>query len=178
MGYSPFENFKGAKTDNAFHNISWEGFGVAVGLAMRYSRAHIAYIAADKTRFTQNVKKSGGMFKKMVKTYIKGYVKPQWFVASLVNIQPEGGISSICVVSVRGKTSNGNTSTCDAPEHVASSNVSMVEWNSADMPQTEEMVYNYYQKKSSFTILTFAVTWGIASIASVAVGMGRAGCLR
>ena len=180
MGYNPFENFKGAKADNAFHNISWEGFGVAVGLAMRYSKAHIAYIAADKTRFTQNVKKSGGMFKKTVKTYIKGYVKPQWFVASLVNIQPEGGMSSICVVSVGGKTSNGNTSTCDAAEHVASSNVSMVEWNSADMPQTEEMVYNYYQKKSSFTvlaftILTFAVTWGIASIASVAVGANVVG---
>ncbi len=47
------------------------------------------------------------------------------------------------------------------------------------MPQTEEMVYNYYQKKSSFTvlaftILTFAVTWGIASIASVAVGTSGA----
>lgn len=176
LGYNPFEHFKGGSvTDNVFHNISWEGFGVAVGLAMRYSKAHVAYVAADKTRFTQEVKKSGGMLKKTVKTYIKGYVKPQWFVATLANMQPEGGMSSICVRDVGGVSANGNTSTCDAPEHVASSNVSMVEWAGGNMPATEQKAYDYYQKKSSFTvlaftILTFAVTWGIASVASMAIG--------
>ncbi|MEQ1667909.1 MAG: hypothetical protein ABL868_05590, partial [Sulfuriferula sp.] len=34
-GYNPFAIFAGAKTDPAFHNISWEAFKVAVGHAMR-----------------------------------------------------------------------------------------------------------------------------------------------
>lgn len=178
LGYNPFESFKGATvTDPVFHNISWEGVGVAVGIAMRYSEAHIGWVAADKTRFTQHTKKSGGLFKKTVTTYIDGWAKPQWFVATPIEMQPDGGISAICVKNVGTANAKGTTATCDATEHVATSGVAMSEWNGGNMPNTEENVYSYVNKKSSFTvlaftILTFAVTWGLASFANLAIGAG------
>ena len=177
LGYNPYQNFKGATvTDPVFHNCDWRCVNVAVGIAMRYSDAHIGWIAADKTRFTQHTKKSGGLFKKTVTTYIDGWAKPQWFVATPIEMQPDGGMHSICVVNV-GTSTNGTTTGCDAPEHVASSGVAVTEWTGGNMPNTEENVYSYVNKKSSFTvmaftILTFAVTWGLASLANVAIGAG------
>lgn len=178
LGNNPFENFKGSsKTDYVFHNIEWTGVGVAVGHAMRYADAHVGFITSDKTRFEQRIKKSGGMLKKKVKVYIDGYAKPQWFVATPIEVQPDGGFASICVKNIGSKTGNGNTSQCDDPAHMAQSGVSIVEWAGGNMPETEEKLYAYIYKKSSFTvlaftILTFAVTWGLASALSTVVGSG------
>ena len=79
-------------------------------------------------------------------------------------------MQSICVVN-NGVVTSGTTSSCDRVEHMASSGVSMVEWTGGNMPNTEENVYSYVNKKSSFTviaftILTFAVTWGLAAALS------------
>lgn len=181
VGYNPFQNFRGANTDPVFHNCDWRCANVAIGFAMRYSQAHIAWVASDKTRFTQRTKKSGGLLKKKVTTYIDGYAKPQWFVATPVEMQPNGGMPGICVVNY-GTATNGTTSGCDRPEHTVLSGVSMAEWTGGNMPNTEEKVYAYVHKKSSFTviaftILTFAVTWGVASLANVAIGAGGAGAI-
>jgi len=88
-------------------------------------------------------------------------------------------MQSICVVN-NGVVTSGTTSSCDRVEHMASSGVSMVEWTGGNMPNTEENVYSYVNKKSSFTviaftILTFAVTWGLAAALSGVVGAGVAG---
>lgn len=179
VGYNPFQNFRGVNTDPVFHNCDWKCANVAIGFAMRYSQAHVAWVAADKTRFTQRTKKSGGAFKKKVTTYIDGWAKPQWFVATPVEMQPDGGMHSICIVNT-GTTTAGTTSACDSASHIATSGISMVEWTGGNMPNTEEKVYAYVHKKSSFTviaftILTFAVTWGLASIAATAIGGGLAG---
>ncbi len=87
-------------------------------------------------------------------------------------------MQSICVVN-NGVVTSGTTSSCDRVEHMASSGVSMVEWTGGNMPSTEENVYSYVNKKSSFTviaftILTFAVTWGLAAALSGVVGAGGA----
>ncbi len=179
VGYNPFQNFRGANSDPIFHNCDWKCANVAIGYAMRHSDAHVAWVASDKTRFTQSTKKSGGLFKKTVTTYIDGYAKPQWFVGTAVELQPEGGMQSICVVN-NGVVTSGTTSSCDRVEHMASSGISMVEWTGGNMPNTEENVYSYVNKKSSFTviaftILTFAVTWGLAAALSGVVGTGLAG---
>lgn len=178
VGYNPFQNFRGANTDPVFHNCDWKCANVAIGFAMRYSQAHVAWVASDKTRFTQSTKKSGGFIKKKVTTYIDAYAKPQWFVATAVELQPEGGMHSICVVNT-GVATNGTTSTCDRTEHMATSGISMAEWTGGNMPDTEEKVYSYVHSKSSFTviaftILTFAVTWGLAAVAATAIGSGAA----
>ena len=180
MGYNPFEKFKGAsKTDNVFHNISWEAAGVAIGEAMKRYDSHIGYIASDKTRFTTNTKKSGGLLRKKVTTTIDGFAKPQWFVAMPLGHQPNGGMSSICVTSIGATNTYGNTTQCDAPEHVAISGVSIESWEGGSMPEGEDNVYHFVQSKSGFTVLAFAIfnfalTWGVASALSGAIG-GLAG---
>lgn len=168
------------KADKVFHNISWEAVGVAVGAAMKASDAHVGYIASTKTDFTQQVKKSGGAFKKKVKVTIQGYITPQWFVATPLEVQPEGGMSSICVTSNGAVSALGNTKTCDSKYHVVSSGVSIMSWTGGNMPQTRELGYNYVYKKSSFTvlaftILTFALTWGVASAFASTIGAGVVG---
>ncbi len=185
VGKNPFAAFcsngncsnyaSAVKSDKVFHNISWEAVGVAVGAAMKASDAHVGYIASTQTRFTQEVKKSGGALKKKVKVTIQGYIKPQWFVATPLEVQPEGGISSICVKNVGTAGARGNTTTCDSPYHVVTSGVSIMSWSGGNMPQPEELGYKYVYKKSSFTvlaftILTFALTWGVASAFSSVVG--------
>lgn len=181
LGNNPFESFKGAaRTDRVFHNVEWSAVGVAVGHAMRYADAHIGYVASDKSRFTQRVKKSGGALKKKVKVYVDGYVKPQWFVATPMEVQPDGGMSYICVKNVGTANSAGSTSGCDAPEHVAASGVSIVEWSGGNMPEIEEKVYAYVYKKSSLTVIAFAiitaiVTWGLATALVTAMGPVAAG---
>ena len=129
LGYNPFAKFRGANNDNTFHNISWEAAGVAVGLAMRASDAHIGYIAATKTRFTQNVKKSGGLLRKTVTTTIIGHAKPQWFIATPMEVQPEGGVASICAVDNGATTTYGSTTSCDSKYHVVTSGVSVMSDN-------------------------------------------------
>ena len=175
MGYNPFEKFKGSTTDNVFHNISWEAAGVAVGEAMKRYDAHIGWIASDNKRYDQRTKKSGGLFTRSVTTYIDGYAKPQWFVAMPLGHQPNGGVSAICVTSTGAKNATGSTKTCDAPEHVAMSGVSIQAWDGGNMPVDEEWVYKYENKKTSltmisFAIITFAVTWGVGSMLSSTIG--------
>lgn len=183
MGYNPFEKFKNAagnKTDHVFHNISWEAASVAIGEAMKRYDAHVGWVASDKTRFTTRIKKSGNAIKKKVTTYIDGYAKPQWFVAMPLGHQPQGGIAAICVKDSGATSTYGNTTACDAKEHVALSGVSMQSWEGGNMPQIEEKVYAYKKSKSSFTvlaftILTFAFTWGLSSALSSVVGTAVGG---
>lgn len=192
VGRNPFAAFCGNnncsnyatvnKADKVFRNISWEAVGVAVGAAMKASDAHVGYIASTRTDFTQTIKKSGGALKKKVKVTIQGFMKPQWFVATPLEVQPEGGVSSICVTNSGTSNSRGTTSSCDSPYHVVTSGVSIMSWSGGNMPETRELGYNYVYKKSSFTvlaftILTFAVTWGVASAFASAIGpaVGAAG---
>ncbi len=176
LGYNPFQNFKGASvTDHVFHNISWEAVGVVIGQALRHSNGHIGWIVNTKQRFAQNTKKSGNIFKKKVTTYIDGYAKPQWFVATPIEMQPEGGMSAICVTNVGLASPHGNTATCDVADHVAPSNISISEWKGGNLPEQEELLYHFQQTKSGFTvlfftILTFVATWGIASALAGVVG--------
>lgn len=190
VGHNPFAQFCSNgncsdyasvnKADKVFHNVSWEAVGVAIGAAMKASDAHVGYIASTQTRLTQEVKKSGGAFKKKVKVTIKGFAKPQWFVATPLEVQPEGGVSSICVTNTGSANARGTTSTCDSKYHLVTSGVSVMAWPGGNMPQTEELLYNYVYKKSSFTvlaftILTFALTWGVASAFATAMGNAAGG---
>ena len=166
-GYNPFENFKGTSvTDNVFHNVGWSGAQVVIGHAMRHYGAMVGFIAVSKARTTQEVKTKGGAFKKTVTVTVKGWVKPDWFVATPVEMQQEGAMTAaICVTRTATAT---ETASCDDAVHVAISGVSIVQWKGGNMPMDEEMVYQWTQKKSSFTIFFFAIilavlTWGIAT---------------
>lgn len=185
VGNNPFASFcangncsnyaTANRADKVFRNISWEAVGVAVGAAMKASDAHVGYIAATQSRFTQDVKKSGGALKKKVKVTINGYMRPQWFVATPLEVQPEGGVSSICVKTTGATDSRGTSSSCDSPFHLVTSGVSIMSWSGGNMPQNEDLGYTYVYKKSSFTVLAFtiltaAITWGVASAFASTVG--------
>jgi len=165
-GYNPFENFKGASSeDPVFHNISWTGAQVAIGHAMRHYGAMIGFIAVSQSHTTQTQSKSGGFFKKTVTTTVKGWVKPEWYIATPVELQQENAqIASICVAATQTAT---ETTSCDDPAHVAISGVSVSPWKGGNMPMDEEQVYQWTHKQSSWTIAFFAVilavvTWGVA----------------
>jgi hypothetical protein len=166
-GYNPFENFKGTTTeDPVFHNISWTGAQVAIGHAMRHYGAMIGFIAVSQSRTTQSQSTSGNFFKKTVTTTVRGWVKPEWYIATPVELQQENAqIASICVSATQTAT---EATSCDDPAHVAISGVSVSPWKGGNMPMDEEMVYQWTHKQSSWTIAFFAVilaivTWGIAS---------------
>ena len=59
------------------------------------------------------------------------------------------------------------------------SGVAIKSWEGAGLPEDEDHVYSYVHSKSSFTvlaftILTFAITWGVASALSSTVGSASA----
>lgn len=166
-GYNPFENFKGtATTDPVFHNVSWSGAQVVIGHAMRHYGAMFGFIAVSQSRTTQSQSTSGNFFKKTVTTTVKGWVKPEWYVATPVELQQENAqIASICVAATQAAT---ETNSCDDPAHVAISGVAVSPWKGGNMPMDEEMVYQWVHKQSSWTIAFFAVilavvTWGVAT---------------
>lgn len=73
--------------------------------------------------------------------------------------------AAICVSATATTT---ESLSCDDPSHVAISGVSVSQWSGGNMPMDEEEVYRWVQKKSSFTIIFFAiilaiVTWGVAT---------------
>lgn len=174
-GYNPFENFKGASVaDSTFNNIGWSGVQVAVGHAMRHYGAMLGFVAVSQSRTTQETKTGGNAFKKKVTTTVKGWVKPQWFVATPVEMQQEGAqVAAICVSAAQ--TTTGTTS-CDDPAHVAISGIAITEWKGGNMPADEEQIYQWSQTQSLFTVLFFTLvigllTWGLATALTGTAGL-------
>lgn len=165
-GYNPFENFKGASmTDAVFHNVGWTGVQVILGHAMRHYNALLGFVAVSRSRLDQHTSTKGGLFKKTVTVTVNGYVKPEWYVATPVEMQTDGGMTAgICVSQ---SASGSATTTCDDPAHIAISGISITQWKGGNMPVDESQIYTWQQKKSSFTIIFFTLvlallTWGMA----------------
>lgn len=165
-GNNPFANFQGADvSDKVFHNVSWTAAKVIVGHAQRYYGAPISFVAVTNSRFTQEVKTSSGLFTSSITVTVRGFAQPKWYVGTPIELQPTGEMGMICV----GAAATANS--CDAPAHVAHAGVSYMPWNGGNMPSPEDLVYQWVQKKTGFTVLFFAVvlallTWGIAAIAA------------
>lgn len=79
-GVNPFASFKG-NGDGQFHNISLSGAQVALGHAIRAHGAGLGALAMAETRVSSVTTKSGGVFKKTVRTWVYGHAKPKWFLA-------------------------------------------------------------------------------------------------
>lgn len=174
-GHNPFENFKGASvTDKVFHNVSWAAAKVIVGHAQRYYGAPISFVALSSSRFTQDVRTSGGLFKKTITVTVKGLAQTRWYVGTPIELQPTGEMGMICVGP------NATANSCDAPQHIAHAGVSFMPWDGGNMPNPEDLVYQWTQKKTAFTVLFFAVvlavlTWGVAALATSGAGLTVAG---
>ncbi len=158
-GHNPFQRFKGATTDPIFRDISWDAAQVAIGHAMRNYNAINGFVAVSKSRFTTTTKKKGNILRKKVTTTVTGYTRPEWYVVTPVDMQPDGAlVETLCVVSLP----------CDAPEHVAYSGVAVAKWDGGNMPISEEQVYQWIHTKKAWTVLAFMIILG--PIYDLAVG--------
>ncbi|OZA23152.1 MAG: hypothetical protein B7X91_14040 [Hydrogenophilales bacterium 17-64-11] len=134
---------------------------------MRHYGAMFGFIAVSQSRTTQTQSSSGGFFKKTITTTVKGWGKPEWYVATPVELQQENAQTAAICVSATQTASE--TTSCDDPAHIAISGVSVSPWKGGNMPMDEEMVYKWVHKQSSWSIAFFAVvlavvTWGIAAV--------------
>lgn len=159
LGNNPFQQFRADNTDPVFYNISWEGAQVAVGLAMAYTNATIAFVSVPQTHIETETHTSGGLFSKTTTTTYKGYAKPLWFVGLPWDMQPRGRSAQICAIQY------GGGSSCDDPGHIVSSGISIDSWNGGNMPANEDLLYQSSTSQSSWTVLafalvTFALAWG------------------
>ena len=168
-GYNPFHNFEGSSvTDPIFHNISPNAAEVVVGQAARFLGAPWALIAQDHVSFQQWTSSKSGLFKSSVTQHVNAYAVPQWEVGLPIEAQEHGNVAAICVVNYNGGTG------CDEPDHVASSGMSFEQWSGGDMPEQPTLIYQYTHTQSSwsvlaFTVLTFVLTYGLASFAGPAL---------
>lgn len=80
VGVNPFSAYVG-NGDGQFHNINLTGAQVALGHAIRAHGAGLGALAMAETRVSSVTTKSGGVFKKTVRTYVYGHAKPKWFLA-------------------------------------------------------------------------------------------------
>jgi len=167
-GHNPFDLFgdvaNGAEnqaSDPTFRNVSFQAVQVAVGYAMQHYKAAFGLIYIPDTRFDQNQSCSSSFFKKKCTTTVKGFAKPKWYLAVPKNMDSMPTEAAICILPTAAGAG------CDAPEHVAWSGVSVREWNGGNLPIDEEMMYQWSQSKSSFTVMGIGVL-----LAIVTMGMG------
>ncbi len=163
-GYNPFAIFAGATTDPLFHNIGWQAMMVAVGHAMRHYGAAYGFVAVDQPSITQSTSTDSSLFSTTVTTTVDGYAKPLWYVATAMEATPSGQTGQICVTGGAGATTSG----CDDSAHVAIAGVMFSPWQGGNMPQDQNLLYQYVNSQSSwnvlfFTVLFMIVTWGMAA---------------
>lgn len=149
-GANPFAMFMQSGQD-AFYNVdSPAAVQVAVGHAMRMSGASIGLVAMAKNRVNQYTKTSGGWFKKTTTTFVEGWTKPEWYIATPERFQPHGTTASICAIQV------GSAMAC--PEHLAvPSGVAWTQWEGGNLPAFEDMTSTWSKSQSSFTLLAWIV---------------------
>lgn len=80
---------------------------------MRHYGAMFGFIAVSQSRTTQTQSTSGGFLKKKVTTTVKGWVKPEWYVATPVELQQESAQTAAICVSATQTASE--TTSCDDP---------------------------------------------------------------
>lgn len=174
-GLNPFEAFKQTGS-NEFHDISVAGAQVAVGHAMRMSGAPLGMLAVTETRFSQVTKKSGGVFKKTIRTWTYGHAKPRWMIAQPADVLSRSTtavFASFCAHDPRID---------ECPRYqTAVSGVSFEEFTGGTLLEDEEKWEVDFQKKSGLSFLgalilgvlgSFAIS---ALMASAGISLGATG---
>jgi hypothetical protein len=160
-GINPFARFADPK-DDIFHRIGPDGMLVAVGHAMRHLGATLGLIAVTDLRFQQREIDDGGLLTTKTTYIIDGYAKPDWWIASPLQVQTLGkSDTAICVGSE-------DPANC-LPHHVATAGISVMRWQGGNMPATEDHLYHWQDTKSGFSVLGMAVLTGLLVFAGAYV---------
>lgn len=167
-GLNPFSAFLQSGS-NEFHNISLAGAQVAVGHAMRMSAAPLGLLAVSETRFSQVTTKSGGLFKKTVRTWTYGHAKPRWMIA-----QPTDVLSRSTTPAFAAFCANDpNIEECPRYQ-TAVSGVSFEEFTGGTLLEEEEKWEVDFQKKSGLSFLG-ALVLGVLGSFAISALMASAG---
>lgn len=172
VGPNPFASF-GAPGADTFSNITLKGAMVVLGHAQRYVGAPISMLINYFPKSDQYTKKSGGIFRKKVTTYVDYYAQPQYYLGAPMAMQ--GGVQpSFCA-------NDPTVDTCQSYQS-ASSGVGFMKLDGGNMNETPTFVHQWSESKSGWTLLAifviaFVVAFAAAAIApmlSAAVSTGAA----
>lgn len=159
-GVNPFSAFHKPGSP-LFHNIPPQSepvARVAMGHAMRLVGAPFGLYTVAETRFTTKTKKSGGVFKKKVETWVYGHAKPRWYFAApaeLLSTSGADGIPQLCAP---------DPTKADCPVYeTASAGVVFEHFEGGTLSDFEDKWEVDYQKKSGWTFLGALVLGGLFS---------------
>jgi hypothetical protein len=149
-GANPFALFM-KPGDDAFYNVdSLPAVQVAVGHAMRMAGSSIGLVAVASNRVNQWTETKKKWYKKTITTHIDGYTKPEWYVASPEQFQPQGAKAATCVINV--------ATAADCPSYLmAPSGVAWSQWQGGNLPAFEDLTSNWQKSQSSFTLVAWVV---------------------
>jgi hypothetical protein len=179
-GVNPFHAFEGNR-DGQFHDISVNGAQVAIGHAMRAFGAGIGALAITDTRVSSVTKKSGGFFKKTVRTWVYGHAKPKWMLALPKDVLRQSTTAHEAAYC----TSDPTTTNCPLYA-TATSGVSFEEFSGGTLNAAENTWEIDFKKSSGLTFIgalflgvlgSFALAglMSAAGIGAAAGGIGAAG---
>lgn len=167
LGFNPFganfnTGFRGAASDTAFHNVGVGASKVAIALAMDYHKAAFALVVLPSqpdVQTTTSQSSSWGGLKKKVTTVRSAYTKPQFYLASPVNMGPSTRDAQLGVLCPRG---DGQ---CTDPDQLAVGGISLdytkalTEGNVKGL-MAAELTGQTVDQTSSWTALFYAIVGG------------------
>jgi hypothetical protein len=174
-GFNPFKRFRCRNdadpstcdnTDPVFYNIDGAGILTAIGYAMREYKAPTAWLAMSRSRLATRTESSGNFFRRRVKTFVEGFVRPTWYFIGPEQMIPAAVTETpiftgqICVDSSHVRVISPTKTDCDAPEHYAYAGIWAQEWTGGNLPEAEAKIYEWSTERRGFTILAFALTLG------------------
>lgn len=167
-GVNPFAAFIGPN-DGEFHHISFNGAQVAMGHAMRAIGAGLGALTVADTRISTVTTKSGGVFKKTVRTYVYGHAKPMWYLAMPRDVLGQ----STTQLEAGYCASNPNQEACPLYA-TAVSGVSFEQFSGGTLSDAEDQWQIDFMKQSGLTFVGALFLAVVASFAMAAM-MGAAG---
>ena len=125
---------------------------------MRHLDVMRALIVVTEMRFEQTQIDDGNLFVSKTTFIIDGFVKPAWWVATPIHVQPRGvSRAAICLDDVK------TLDDCP-PHHLARAGISALPWKGGNMPDSkafEQKLYHWEDTQSGFTVLTLAIVSGL-----------------
>lgn len=169
-GVNPFSSFIG-DGNGIFQNISLNAAQVAIGHAMRAHGAGLGALAITDTRVSTVTTKSGGVFKKTVRTYVYGHAKPQWMLAVPRDVlRNSNGAQEAAYCAT-------DPSRTDCPLYqTAASGVTFESFSGGTLSAAEDTWLIDFQKKSGLTFIgaLFLGVLGSFALAGLMSGAGAA----
>ena len=163
-GINPFSRFDRGDESELFHNIDFSAAMVAVSRAQAMVGAAAAFVATAKPRVSSRKVTSRSFFRRTVKIYFQGHVKPEWMMLASLSSGGDrlyGGLTgAFCAVPVRDNANalGGNCPT----ESLVVGGSAAVDMTGGNMPSPEQLEFeSLYAKQSGLSVLAIALVFAV-----------------